>query len=284
MSIEMNGKICIITGANSGVGKVSALEMSKMGATIVMVCRNPKKGEDALAEIKQKSGNDSVDLMICDVSSLASVRKFAAEFKEKYNKLHVLMNNAGGVIPERRVSVDGYELSFATNHLGRFLLTNLLLDMIKDSAPARIVNVASEAHVLTKIDFDDLHYEKREYVTFLAYGQAKLADVLCTYALARRLEGTGVTVNCLHPGEVRTNFGSDSQFVQDGLVALGDAVLTPEEGAITQIYLATSPEVEKLTGKYFKSSIKPRRSSRVSYNEDLQQKVWELSEKLTGLV
>jgi len=279
----MDGKICIITGANSGVGKVSALEIAKMGASIVMVCRNPEKGKVALAEIKEKSGNDSVNLMICDLSSLESVRKFAAEFKNKHDKLHVLMNNAGGIISKKSVSVDGYELSLAVNHLGRFLLTHLLLDTLKASVPARIVNVASEAHVLTGIKFKDLHFVTRKYLPFIAYGQAKLADVLCTYVLARKLEGTRITVNCLHPGEVKTNFGSDSKFVQDGFVALGKSVLTPEQGAITQIHLATSPEVENVTGKYFRKGIKPRKSSKVSYNVELQQRVWDLSKQLTGL-
>ncbi len=282
MPKDMNGKICLITGANSGIGKVTALELAKLGAKVVMFCRNSKRGEDALAEIKQKSGNASVDLMIADLASLDSVRRFAADFKAKYNKLHVLINNAGIHYPERKLTIDGYEAMFAVNHLGHFLLTLLLLDMIKASAPARIINVSSEAHVFSKIDFDDLNLDKK-FNEFQAYGRSKLANIYFTYELAERLAGTGVTVNCLHPGMVKTNFQRYSKMVQDAIKKAPPGLLiSPEEGAKTTIYLATSTEVENVTGRYFEN-LKAKKSSRRSYEREIQKKLWEISEKLTGL-
>ncbi|MFX1298453.1 MAG: SDR family oxidoreductase, partial [Promethearchaeota archaeon] len=251
-------------------------------ATVVMVCRNLKRGEAALAEIKQKSGNGSVKLMIADLSSMDSIRQFAADFKAKYQKLHVLVNNAGVHLAERIVTVDGYECTFATNHLAYFLLTNLLLDVIKASAPARIINVSSDAHGLAKIYFDDLQLENN-FDGFTAYSQSKLANILFTYELARRLEGTGVTANVVHPGMVRTNLGRYSKNVRRVMEEAGESLLTSEEGAATQIWLATSPEVENVTGKYFDNK-EVVKSSRKSYNQDLQQRLWEVSEKLTGLV
>ena len=282
MSMDMSGKICIVTGANAGIGKATAMKLAQMGANVVMVCRNPERGEAALAEIKQKSGNDSVDLMIADLSSMNSIRQFATDYKAKYKKLHVLINNAGVHLAKRILTVDGYECTFATNHLGYFLLTNLLLDVIKASAPARIINMSSEDHGFAKIYFDDLHFEKK-FNEFRAYGQSKLANILFTYELARRLEGTGITVNCLHPGMVLTNMGRDSEDVRRVMQEAGDSILTPEEGAVTSIYLATSPEVENVTGKYFDNK-KAVKSSRKSYNQDSQQRLWDISEELTGLV
>lgn len=279
MSINMDGKICLVTGANSGIGKVTALEIAKMGAIVVMLCRDPKKGEDALAEIKQISGNESVDLMIADLSSLNSVRQLATDFTAKYNYLHVLINNAGIHLPERMLTVDGYEYMFATNHLGHFLLTNLLLDVIKASAPARIINVSSEAHIFGRFDFDDLNLDKK-FNEIQAYGRSKLANILFTYELARRLEGTGVTVNCLHPGAVLTNFPRHSKMVQRAVeLAPPGLLISPEVGARTTIYLATSPEVENVTGKYYEH-LKAKKSSRRSYDVNLQKKLWEVSEKL----
>ena len=282
MSMNMNGKICLVTGADSGLGKVTALEIAKMGATVVMLCLNLNEGEETLTEIKQKSENDSVDLMICDLSSMDSVRKLATDFKAKYKKLHVLINNAGVQLGERTLSVDGYEYTFATNFLGHFLLTNLLLDVIKASVPGRIINVSSLAHRLGKINFDDLHFENRKYDEYPAYCQSKLAIILSTYEWARRLEETGITVNCLHPGIVRTNIMRHSKYGQKSFDLAGDLLLTPEQGAKTTIYLATSPEVENITGKYFDNK-KEVKSSKKSYDRNLQKKLWGVSEKLTGL-
>jgi len=279
----MQGKICIVTGANSGIGKATALGLAQMGATIVMVCRNQIKGEEAQNEIKEKSGNDAVDLMLADLSSQASIRQLAENFQQHYQQLHVLINNAGGVNLSRRETVDGLEMTFAINYLAPFLLTNLLLDKLKASAPARIVNVSSESHQSGYIKMDDLELEKG-YRLMRAYGQSKLALVLFTYELARRLQGTGVTANCLHPGFVATNIG------QNGVGSVGRSIvklifsrlgISPEEGAKTSIYLASSPEIEGVTGKYFVKSI-PVRSAPISYDETLQRQLWEESAKLVN--
>ncbi len=281
---SMQGKVCIVTGANSGIGKATALGLAQMGATIVMVCRNQSKGEEAQNEIKEKSGNDAVDLMLADLSSQASIRQLAENFQQHYQQLHVLINNAGGVNLNRRETVDGLEMTFAVNYLAPFLLTNLLLDKLKASAPARIVNVSSESHQSGYIKMDDLELEKG-YRLMRAYGQSKLALVLFTYELARRLQGTGVTANCLHPGFVATTIG------QNGVGSVGRSIvklifsrlgISPEEGAKTSIYLASSPEIEGVTGKYFLKSI-PVRSAPISYDETLQRQLWEESAKLVNL-
>ena len=202
--MTMQGKICLVTGASSGIGKATALGLAKMGATVVMVCRDANKGEAALSEIKRNSGSSSVDLLLADLSSQEAIRRLATEYKSKYQQLHVLINNAGVYYTKRHVTVDGLEAMFAVNYLARFLLTNLLLDIIKRSAPARVINVAGAYHAKGKINFDDLQGEK-DFDGQRANHQSKLADVLFTYELARRLEGTGVTVNCLHPGMVATD-------------------------------------------------------------------------------
>ena len=284
LNTHMQGKICIVTGANSGIGKAAALGLAQMGATIVMVCRNQIKGEEAQNEIKEKSGNDAVDLMLADLSSQASIRQLAENFQQHYQQLHVLINNAGGVNLNRRETVDGLEMTFAVNYLAPFLLTNLLLEKLKASVPARIVNVSSESHQSGYIKMDDLELEKG-YRLMRAYGQSKLALVLFTYELARRLQGTGVTANCLHPGFVATNIG------QNGVGSVGRSIvklifsrlgISPEEGAKTSIYLASSPEIEGVTGKYFVKSI-PVRSAPISYDETLQRQLWEESAKLVNL-
>jgi NAD(P)-dependent dehydrogenase (short-subunit alcohol dehydrogenase family) len=279
---SMNGKTVLVTGANSGIGKVTALELARARAQVVMLCRNKEKGEAARREIIDDTGHQAVELMIADLASVASIREFAAEFKRTHNRLHVLVNNAGLFVPVRRLTVDGFESTFAINHLGEFLLTDLLLDLLRASAPARIVNVSSRAHFRTGIDFDDLQGE-RKYRGFKAYARSKLANVLFTYELARRLEGTGVTANCLHPGVVRTNFGrvSDSAMGWGARVA-APFMISPEKGAKTSIYLASSPEVEGVTGKYFVKS-KPARSSALSYNVEAARRLWDVSARLTGV-
>ncbi len=271
----------MITGGNSGIGKAAAAGLAKLGGNIVIICRSKEAGEAAQNEIRAKSGNQSVDLMQADLSSMKSVRELGDEFKEKCDKLHVLVNNAGEILSRRHVTVDGFERTFASSHLGHFLLTNLLLDVIKASAPARIVNITSSAHRGAIIHFDDLHGEKK-YSTFQAYGQAKLANVLFTYELAKRLEGTGVTANCLHPGVVRTGFGHDDP----GLLSLGIWVASPfymsaEKAVKAVVRLATSPELEGVSGKYF-SKMKEARSSEESYDEEVAQRLWKVSEELTA--
>jgi NAD(P)-dependent dehydrogenase (short-subunit alcohol dehydrogenase family) len=204
----MAGKVCMVTGANAGIGKATALGLAKLGAAVVMVCRDRERGEKALCEIQEQSGNEDITLPLADLSSQAKIRQLAADFKAQYSALHVLINNACIIPPERTVTEEGLETQFAVSHLAYFLLTNLLLDILKVSAPARIINVASMLHQFAAINFDDLQSE-RSYHPSLVYNQTKLANVLFTYELARSLEGTGVTVNCLHPGVTDTKLLHD---------------------------------------------------------------------------
>ncbi|MHB8628627.1 MAG: SDR family oxidoreductase [Aggregatilineales bacterium] len=279
---NMQGKICLITGANSGLGYETALALAKMGAQVVMVCRNRAKGEAAQADIKAKSGNATVDLLIADLSVQKSIRELAQTFKTKYEHLHVLVNNAGLVFGKRGVTADGYEQTFALNHLGYFLLTNLLLDTLKASAPARIVNVASEAETMGELNFDDLMAEKR-YGSLRAYGVSKRANIVFTYELAKHLAGMGVTANCVHPGGVRTNFGASAGGAMALAVKLfGLFALSPEQGAQTIIWLASSPEVEGITGQYFAKK-HPIKSAAQTYDPEVQEKLWQVSEQMTGL-
>jgi retinol dehydrogenase 14 len=278
----MGEKVCLITGATSGIGKATAMELANMGASVVMVGRDRDRGEAALADIKEKSGNDSVELMLADLSSQQEIHRLADEFKEAYPRLDVLINNAGVIRSKRITTEDGMETTFAVNHLAYFLLTNLLLDVLKASAPSRIVNVASGEQRNGSIDFDDLQGEK-EYKGAKAYSQSKLATVLFTYELARRLEGTTVTANSLHPGVVGTNLGSGVSGVFGVMVrALTPLMKSPEKGAETSIYLASSPEVEGLSGRYFIKKAESR-SSDVSYDERLARRLWEMSAELTNL-
>jgi NAD(P)-dependent dehydrogenase (short-subunit alcohol dehydrogenase family) len=279
----MQGKICLITGANSGVGKATALGLAQMGATIVMVSRNQSKGKEAQKEIQAQSGNQNVHLLLADLSSQQSIRQLAEQFQQQFSQLHVLINNAGMFPLGRRETVDGLEMAFAVNYLAPFLLTNLLLDTLKASVPARIVNVSSDSHEQGYIDMDDLQSKRRSSI-YKIYGQSKLALVLFTYELARRLEGTGVTVNALHPGFVATNIGQSDvgpflRLIAGLIFRFG---ISPEEGAKTSIYLASSPDVEGVTSKYFVKSA-AKRSVEISYDEPLQQRLWEESVKLTHL-
>lgn len=276
----MTGKTCMVTGANAGIGKATALGLAKMGANVVMVCRDRERGEAALSEIKRESSNDSVGLLIADLSLLAAIRGLAEEFKTKYPTLHVLNNNAGIIPGTRTVTGDGFETQFAVNHLNYFFLTNLLLDVLKASAPARIVNVTSQVHDGASIDFNDLQSE-RSYRRTSVYAWTKLANVLFTYELARRLEGTGVTSNCLHPGTVATKLLGD--YMPSALRFIGNIVgASPEKGARTSLYLATSPEVEGVTGRYFVSQ-KEAQSSKLSYDKSLASRLWQVSAELTRL-
>jgi len=280
---SMQGKICMVTGANSGIGKATALELAQMGATVVMVCRDRARGEETKREITTKSRNNAVDLLQADLSSQESIRQLVEHFKQRYTHLHVLINNAGAAFTGRRETVDGLEMTFAVNYLAPFLLTNLLLDVLKASAPARIVNVSSASHKSGYIQMDDLQGEKHNR-SMRAYPQSKLAIVLFTYELARRLQGTGVTANCLDPGFVATNIGQTGASLPVRLLIklIGSFGTSPEKGAKTSIYLASSPEVEGVTGKYFVKSI-PKRSAAISYDESLQRQLWEQSAKLVNL-
>jgi NAD(P)-dependent dehydrogenase (short-subunit alcohol dehydrogenase family) len=279
MSSDMKGRVCLITGASSGIGKVTALELAKMGATAVLVCRNKESGERAKSEIIQAAGNGAVDLMLCDLSSQRQVRSLASEFKGRYRKLHVLVNNAATVPQHRTITEDGLETQLAVNHLAPFLLTHLLLDVLRKSAPSRIINVSSGMYRTASLDFDDLQGEK-SYRPMKMYAKTKLLNIYFTYELARRLEGTGVTVNCLAPGFTATGLGRDfspiSRFVMKTFAH------KKEIGAQTSIYLASSPEVERVTGKYFER-MKETQTSPPTYDKDIARRVWEVSEQLTGL-
>jgi NAD(P)-dependent dehydrogenase (short-subunit alcohol dehydrogenase family) len=279
----MSGKICIVTGANSGIGKETALGLAQMGARVVMVCRNAEKGKAALEEIRRESGSSQVDLLIADMSSQASVRALAEQIQREYPRLDVLVNNAGGAAPGHTLSADGIEMTLATNHLGAALLTLLLLDLLKASAPSRIVNVSStEAQSPSRLDMNDLQFERRKYSAVAAYRQSKLLMNAFTFELARRLAGTGVTANCLHPGAVATNIWSAIP-IGKLIVALGKPfMLNSKQGAAVSLYLATSPEVAQVSGEYFVKS-KPAKSNPLSRDPRLMAEVWLCTEKMTSL-
>jgi NAD(P)-dependent dehydrogenase (short-subunit alcohol dehydrogenase family) len=278
----MKNKTCIITGATSGMGLATAASLAGMGATLGLVCRNKTKGELILKSIIEKTKNNKIELFVADLSSLTEIRKLAIEIKAKFPKIDVLVNNAGGINPKPIKTIDGYELTFAVNHLAYFLFTHLLLDNLKASPKARIVSVASVASSYGKIHFNDLNFENN-YGSFKAYAQSKLANIIFTYELASRLKGTNVTANCLHPGMVKTRFatGLNSYF---GFFwkLINPILITAEKGAETAIWLATSPEIEGISGKYY-SNKKEIRSIRSSYNIEIQKKLWDVSEKLTGI-
>jgi NAD(P)-dependent dehydrogenase (short-subunit alcohol dehydrogenase family) len=278
----MKGRIALVTGFTAGIGKVTARELARRGATVVAVARDAARGQAAVDEIRGETGNADVHLLTCDFSSQADIRRLVADYRARYDRLHVLVNNAGGVLAERRLTVDGIEATFATNHLGYFLLTSLLLDVIKASAPARIVSVASEAHRGAKLDFDDLQYARRSYLSLDVYGASKLANVVWSAELARRLEGTGVTANSLHPGVIKSNFGqSGPGWMRFGIKLIRPFMITSEQGAETSLYLATSPDVEKVTGKYF-SKKKERTPSKRARDPETGPRLWAVSEALVA--
>lgn len=278
----MGGKVVLITGGTSGIGKAAATALAGMGATVVITGRNEERGKRALQEIREESGNDGVELILADLTVQDEVRRLAEELRERHNQLEVLVNNAGLVLSERTETPDGIETQLAINHLAPFLLTNLLLDLLKESAPSRIVTVSSDAHRWAKIDLDDLQSRKR-YRGMQVYGKTKLANIMFTYELAERLEGTGVTANCMHPGGVNTNFGDNQGGPMSLLFRLFKPFMrSPEQGADTLIYLASSPEVEGMTGKYL-ADRKVKAASDAAYDETTRKRLWEASEELTGL-
>jgi len=278
----LKDKVCLVTGATSGIGLVTARELARLGATTVIVSRSPERCAAAVQNIRQETANPGVDFIAADLSSQAQVRQAANAFQGRYPRLHVLVNNVGGFFLRRKQSVDGIEMTWTLNHLSYFLLTNLLLGTIKASAPARIVNVSSGAHQGGRINFDDLQ-GKRWNFGWTAYSQSKLANVLFTKELARHLEGSNVTVNALHPGFVATNFARDNGVLARLFMPLAQmGALSPEEGALTSIYLASSPEVEGVSGKYFyqrqEASPNP-----VSDDPETARRLWEISAQMTGL-
>jgi retinol dehydrogenase 14 len=277
----MTGKTCLITGGNSGIGKATALGLARLGWNVVIVSRSKEKGEKALTDIISASGNRNVELMLADMSSQDSVRNLASDFRASHERLHLLVNNAGVYLTRRIATVDGLEATFATNHLGTFLLTNLLLDVLKANAPARIVNVSSDAHYGAKVNFEDLQGEKK-FSGWQAYGQSKLAMILFTHELAKRLEGTGVTVNSAHPGVVRTNFANNNGLVTFGFRLLRPFFISPQTAAKRILYVATSPDLDGVSGKYF-TKMHEANSSPESYEDESAKRLWQLSEQLTKL-
>ncbi len=279
----MQGKVCLITGGTNGIGKSAALALARLGATVVIVGRSAHKTSQVAEEIRQATGSPNVDSLLADLSSQQDVRRLASAFQAKYARLHVLLNNAGGTFLTRQLSVDGIEMTFALNHLAYFLLTNLLLDTLKACAPARVINVASDAHATGKIEFDNLQGE-RSYTGLGPYGNSKLANILFTTELARRLEGTGVTANALHPGLTATGFGQNNPGL---LMTIMGAVIpliarSPEKGAQTSVYLASAPEAQGITGKYFVDS-KVKQASPQAADRAAARKLWEVSAHLVHL-
>src|SRR5437899_6820373 len=277
MVANMEDRVLLVTGANSGIGKATASGLARLGGTVVMACRSATRGEAARQDVVRDSGNSKVYLETVDLASEESTRSFAEQFKRKYPRLDVLVNNAGVYTAHREVTPDGLERTFEVNYLSGFLLTHLLLDLLKKSAPSRIANVSSSAHVGGTIHFDDLQGEQR-YSGFGAYGQSKLAQVLFTRELARRLEGTGVTVNACHPGVIRTNLGMGGASPIVRFVRM--FFKGPEKGAETPIFLAASPEVEGVTGKYF-AKMQVRTPSRAAQDAQGARRLFDLSAQLT---
>ncbi|NIS82543.1 MAG: SDR family NAD(P)-dependent oxidoreductase [Anaerolineales bacterium] len=275
-------KVIMVTGGTSGIGKVGAMALAKHCVSLILVGRNVEKGAAAVEEIKRESDNPNVEFMSTDLSSQDEVRRLVEGFQKRHDRLDVLVNNAGAFFLRRKESVDGIEMTFALNHLGYFLLTHLLQDTIRASAPARIINTASGAHHDTVIDFDDLQ-ARRKYRMYKRYAESKLANVLFTYELARRLEATEVAVNAFHPGFVATHIGENNGwFVRLVKPLINLRAGSPEEGADTLVYLAISPEVAGVTGKYFyKRKAVP--SSPNSYDETLADRLWRVSAELTGI-
>jgi NAD(P)-dependent dehydrogenase (short-subunit alcohol dehydrogenase family) len=279
---RMIGKICIVTGSNSGIGKETALALTGMGATVVMAVRDLERGETAREEIIRRTGKDAVDLMICDLSSTKSIRQFVEEISNKYDRLDVLINNAGAACHERQITEDGFERSLAVNYLGPFLLTRELLPLLERSAPSRVINLSSGMHTRAKIDFDDIQSE-RSSNGMSVYGSTKLMILMYTYELARRLDGTGVTANVVHPGFAATNLGASMGLAyRIGLKLMRPFQINAERGSETPVYVATSPELEGVTGRYFAKSLE-KPSSEESYDESAQKRIWDVAESLLGL-
>jgi NAD(P)-dependent dehydrogenase (short-subunit alcohol dehydrogenase family) len=283
MTGPISGKTVLITGATSGIGLEASAKLAGMGAEVVLVGRDRARGEAAVAAVKRRSGSRAVVLMRCDFASLTQIRALAANVVATRPKLHILVNNAGSVSPSRVLTEDGIERTFAVNHLGPFLLTNLLLDLLRRSAPARVVTVASAAHRQGDMPFDDLQFESGRYGIMRAYARSKLANVLFTTELARRLGGTGVTANCLHPGAVATNIWSHAPWYTRPLLAVAKLfMISAEKGADTIVYLAVSPEVEGLTGGYYERNRRVLPSA-IAQDEAIAKRLWERSAAVVGL-
>lgn len=270
---QMTGKLCLVTGANSGIGLATATKLARMGAHVVMVCRDAARGEAARDQIRRLTGNQQVDLLQADLADLSQVRGVAEDYQARYPRLDVLIHNAGLMKKRREVSADGHELQLAVHFLAPFLLTHALRDALEAAPAARVVSVASMLHRFGKLDFDDLHAARR-YSMWRQYGASKLATIVFTYELARRLENTNITANCLHPGVIGSNIESNPRWLRPFLAS-------PETGARTPVYLASSPEMEGVTGRYF-IACSPRDSSPASRNPAVARQLWQVGEELTG--
>ncbi|NHJ40468.1 MAG: SDR family oxidoreductase [Asgard group archaeon] len=276
-------KICIVTGANSGIGKETTKQLVELDAHVIMVVRNKQKGLIALEEIKRATGKNNIDLMLCDFVSQKSIHNFAKQFLSRYDKLHILVNNHGSINPKKVITEDDLEMTFAVNHLGYFLLTNLLLDVMKRSAPARIINVASGAYEATRFNpLSDYNFKKRRYRGFKAYSESKLYNILFTYYLAEKLVDSNITINTLTPGFVKTNFASTYKGMNFFNKLMSPLSQSPEKAAKKLIYLIASDEVKGITGKYFVKN-KITETSKLTLDKTFQKELWDLSIKLTGI-
>ncbi len=282
----MKGRTVLITGGTSGIGEAAAKKLAGMGATTLIVGRNARKCGAVVRKIRRQSANAATDALVCDLESQSEIRRLAASVKNQYGPIDVLINNAGAMFSRRELTIDGYERTFALNHLAYFLLTMLLLDRVLASPSGRIVNVSSHAHEPVQMDFENLQGERR-YDRLEAYRHSKLANLLFTYELARRIQGTNVTVNALTPGNVITNLGSDKGWlrtrVRNVWHRLSGKMLSPQEGARTIVYLASSPEVQGVSGKYFRKQVAVA-SNAASYDADSAGRLWTISEQMTALV
>jgi NAD(P)-dependent dehydrogenase (short-subunit alcohol dehydrogenase family) len=289
MAIERSDRICLVTGATNGIGEATARELARLGMTVVVAGRDKARAQQVVREIRTATGNRNVDCLIADLSVMAGVRRLAAAFRARHDRLHVLVNNAGAIFTERRETPDGLEMTFALNHLSYFLLTHLLLDLIVAAGTARkharIVNVSSGAHHSAALDFTDLQ-SKRRYNGLAVYSRSKLMNLMFTYALARQLKSQGapLDVNALHPGLVGSGFGHNNGLLtRFAMTVMKPFARTPEQGAQTSIYLASSPEVEGVTGKYFVDE-RVQASSQTARDRDAQARLWAISAELAGLV
>ena len=277
--LAMEGKIAIVTGSNTGIGKETARGLAQRGATVVLACRDPQKAEAARADIAASTGRSDVRAMALDLGSKASIRAFARAFGEEHKGLDVLVNNAGVWPTSRGTTADGIETTFGTNHVGTFLLTQELLPLLRTTAPSRVVVLSSKLHYRGKMVWDDLQFERRTFSGTTAYNQSKLANVLFTKALARRLEGTGVTVNAVHPGVVQTELAREFPKLLTKVFHL--FTITPEKGAKCSLHVAMAPELSKVTGEYFEES-KIKVAAKAALDVDAQEKLWGLSEAMVG--
>ena len=278
---NMNGKVCLVTGATDGIGKVSARVLAELGAKVIIVGRNPEKSAIVLAELRSISGNENIDLLMADLAVMQEVRDLAEQVISRYDRLDVLLNNAGGYFTKHEITSDGLEMTFALNHMSYFLLTNKLMELLKYSAPARIVNVSSDAHYGVDMEFENLNGEQ-EYKAWKAYQKSKLANVLFTYELLKKVPGN-ITVNCLHPGFVATNFGHNNGGFFGPVLKIAQRIsaIDPEEGAKTSIFLCSAPEVKGVSGKYF-YKCQPKTSSRESRNMDTGKRLWQISSDIAS--